>query len=360
MKLFIAENIKKFRKEKGITQEALADFMGVTFQSVSKWECGMTYPDLELIPSLANFFGVTMDELIGSDKIKNEELINDYLDEYDRLEHLTPQLYIEKNILAEKAYKEFPYDWRIINMYRNSLFCGYTEPFQPEKARHICEMILESCNIDEYRYYAIHSLIYAAHLEKNEEEMEELISRLPNDIYILQSEMREDYAFRENKAEKFMLQTQKNLMTYLEYAFGKMMNLFEDWRNNLYTLEQRIVICNKALAMIDLFFEDGNYGLWTHDIAIVEESFAREYFRLNDIENGFVHFEKAVECCVKSAKKPERFQYTSLCFDRVVYEKPKHTIEDSVEMYLGRLGHPVYDRVRDDERFKRIISLLNV
>ena len=88
MKLLIAENIKKFRKAKNITQDVLADSMGVTFQFVSKWERGDTYPDLELIPILAKFFGVTIDELMGADEMQNEALIAAYLDEYERLEPL--------------------------------------------------------------------------------------------------------------------------------------------------------------------------------------------------------------------------------------------------------------------------------
>ena len=45
MKLFIGENLKRLRKEKGLTQEQLAERLNVSFQAVSKWECGDGYPD---------------------------------------------------------------------------------------------------------------------------------------------------------------------------------------------------------------------------------------------------------------------------------------------------------------------------
>ena len=51
MKLAIGENIRNFRKKNDLTQEALADRLGVTYQSISRWENGTTYPDLELIPA---------------------------------------------------------------------------------------------------------------------------------------------------------------------------------------------------------------------------------------------------------------------------------------------------------------------
>ena len=53
MKLTIGENIRHFRKKNDLTQEALAECLGVTYQSISRWENGTTYPDLELIPAIA-------------------------------------------------------------------------------------------------------------------------------------------------------------------------------------------------------------------------------------------------------------------------------------------------------------------
>lgn len=72
MKLAIGENIRNFRKKNDLTQEALADRLGVTYQSISRWENGMTYPDLELIPAIADVLAVTVDELLGMPQIEKE------------------------------------------------------------------------------------------------------------------------------------------------------------------------------------------------------------------------------------------------------------------------------------------------
>lgn len=61
----ISENIALLRREKGITQEELAGVLGVTNQSVSKWETGQCYPDIELLPDIARYFEVSIDELFG-------------------------------------------------------------------------------------------------------------------------------------------------------------------------------------------------------------------------------------------------------------------------------------------------------
>ena len=65
MKLNLGENIRKYRKRIDWTQEQLADRLGVSYQSVSRWESGNGYPDMEHLPTMARLFSVTMDDLIG-------------------------------------------------------------------------------------------------------------------------------------------------------------------------------------------------------------------------------------------------------------------------------------------------------
>ena len=61
----INEQIAFLRKQKGLTQEELANALGVTNQSVSKWESAQCCPDIQLLPDIAELFDVSVDELIG-------------------------------------------------------------------------------------------------------------------------------------------------------------------------------------------------------------------------------------------------------------------------------------------------------
>ena len=61
----LGEKIKFLRKQKDISQEVFANYLGVSFQAVSKWENGNTLPDVTMIPAIASFFGVTTDELFN-------------------------------------------------------------------------------------------------------------------------------------------------------------------------------------------------------------------------------------------------------------------------------------------------------
>ena len=67
MEMNIGNKIKELRKQRGITQEMLADSIGVSFQAVSKWENNIALPDITLAPVIANYFGVTMDVLFDFD-----------------------------------------------------------------------------------------------------------------------------------------------------------------------------------------------------------------------------------------------------------------------------------------------------
>lgn len=61
----IARTIATKRKERGITQDELAKYMCVSRVSISKWETGQSYPDIQLLPKLASYFDISMDELMG-------------------------------------------------------------------------------------------------------------------------------------------------------------------------------------------------------------------------------------------------------------------------------------------------------
>ena len=70
----LADRIKEFRRRDGRTQEALANELGVTPQAVSRWEKGLCYPDMGMIPSIANVFGVSIDELFGYDNERSRKV----------------------------------------------------------------------------------------------------------------------------------------------------------------------------------------------------------------------------------------------------------------------------------------------
>lgn len=96
-----SENLRRLRKAKDIKQEALAEAMNVSRQTVSKWENGTAMPDFKKLNALAEYFGVTMDELLGfSNDKNNNDNINDYTKEYIN------ELITLENMQSSKKIKE--------------------------------------------------------------------------------------------------------------------------------------------------------------------------------------------------------------------------------------------------------------
>ena len=98
--MYLPANLKKYRLQKELTQEDVADYLGITAQSVSKWERGESYPDITLLPALANIFETSVNLLLGMDTIRAEETrlnIHKKAIAYQRSGDLD---------LAEKTYRE--------------------------------------------------------------------------------------------------------------------------------------------------------------------------------------------------------------------------------------------------------------
>ena len=136
MQLTLGQKIRELRKRDGRTQEALAEALGVTSQAISRWEANGGYPDMEMIPAIANYFHVSIDELFGyhSDRV---EKIKRILEEADRvLENQGFTFYqgsvsedIEKSIdMLRNAAEEFPNEPKILLKLAESLHMwGYNK-----------------------------------------------------------------------------------------------------------------------------------------------------------------------------------------------------------------------------------------
>ena len=128
MEITIGKNIKDLRKRDNRTQEDLAKALGVTCQAISRWEAGGGYPDMELVPAIANYFHVSIDELFGYhgdreaqiqaivDKAKSAlHALGGYLSQDNR--DLTDTVE-----MLRTALEEFPNEPDLMQLYADCLF----------------------------------------------------------------------------------------------------------------------------------------------------------------------------------------------------------------------------------------------
>ncbi len=111
MQLKVSENIKRYRKSMDLTQEELAEALGVTIGAVSKWENGNNVPNITTLMELANLYNISMDELLGYDKsTKNVDALA------ERIENLTHEhKFDEATIEAKNALARYPHTFKILH-----------------------------------------------------------------------------------------------------------------------------------------------------------------------------------------------------------------------------------------------------
>ncbi|HIS64044.1 MAG TPA: helix-turn-helix transcriptional regulator, partial [Candidatus Avoscillospira avistercoris] len=138
MKLSLSQNICKLRKANHLTQEQLAEALGVTFAAISKWERGAATPELTLIAQMADLFGVSMDVLVGF------EVRNNHITAVEeRIHNLQrSKQYGDAMAESESALLRYPNDFRIV--YRAGevyAFAGMEGKAEPHLRR--CIALLE-------------------------------------------------------------------------------------------------------------------------------------------------------------------------------------------------------------------------
>lgn len=143
----LANKLKILRKERNIQQEKLATFLNVSVQAVSKWENGNTCPDISLLPDIARFYGITVDELLQVELIDEERLYNEY---EAKAESLFKKLRFKEIIpLWQEAYHKMPNSINVKEMLMSAYFDANKHKYQNE----IIELGTEIYNSNADAYY---------------------------------------------------------------------------------------------------------------------------------------------------------------------------------------------------------------
>ena len=154
----IGTTIKKLRRDRNITQEQLAELLGVSTNAVSQWECDKTAPDISHLPMLANIFEVSADVLLGIDiaKSKKQSEIKEFTAKY--AEFHSQGKTEERLNLCRSMQKKYPNDETVRYYLMRVLQNGYIDESFDEIVM-LGEQLMESTNM-EYRTGAIRGLCF--------------------------------------------------------------------------------------------------------------------------------------------------------------------------------------------------------
>lgn len=148
MNINLAEQLKALRKEKNISQEKLATYLGISYQAISKWENGNAYPDIQLLPDIARFFGITIDELLQVEKLDEQALLEEYVLKAETLFRNGEDM--EKILLLWKeAYQKMPNNIQV----KDFLMSTYFDADKVKYSQEIIELGMEIYNSDANMYH---------------------------------------------------------------------------------------------------------------------------------------------------------------------------------------------------------------
>lgn len=341
MKITLADNLRKLRRDKDLTQEELGNLLGISYQSVSKWERGEGYPDIIMLPIIANYFGITVDTLIGNDITSRDERIKAYCDEY--------WFYNQRGEMdsaiktAESAYRDYPYDWNIIDIYCLSLTRGYSlHPGEklPE-LRAVCKMIMDKCPDAKIRMHAVYSMIFA----EDDDKVEKWFSEVPGTYDFTEWERREERYFERGQKDKFKKQKEENMLQLFEYFYGKI-------SFGLDTAEEKITAYKNKIAILDVIFGE-NALCQKHYYGMNYLQLASALFEVGQNDEAYEALEKSVICFEEWYAIPDGIElpYTGIFNVLTLPSLRKSDPQKIISFFTGDRHPEWFESVRSEERF---------
>ena len=175
--LYLAKNLKALRKEKGLTQEEAAVLLGVSPQSVSKWERGETLPDITLLPALANLYKVSVDLLLGMDQLNQQQTRNAiFIAAHTHLQHGDVDAAVA---VYSEALKLFPNDEGMMSDLAVALALT-NDPMQLSRALALCERVLSGQRNEKFHHTTRAALSFILLKSGEQEKAAQIAGQLPH------------------------------------------------------------------------------------------------------------------------------------------------------------------------------------
>ncbi len=362
MNIYLSENIKKLRKGKELTQERLAEFLGVTFQSISNWERGESFPDITMLPEIASFFKVTVDELLGLNKTQAQIKIEEYLNIYNNKRFNDTKFAFTS---LSNAVKEFPSDYRITVRYMELLMLEKT-PNSPdyEKASRelfsIYENIRQNCTDDSIRMWAkrliCQHLHTKAHYTGNEDyqiECESILSEMP-DLINSKDYLSTMLISDKEKHYEACSRSIENMLFLLEHSVDHYC-LYDD----SFDAEYKICALEKMLKIYELIFEGGNFGKLWHDVIYNHGHLGYLYAGIDENDKAINHLRLSAEYAKLYDELPDNTEYNCQFFEKRNFSKTPYATTMCKRMhYLITEKYQLSEELRNRSDYQKIISSL--
>ena len=245
----LGEKIKALRKQKNISQEVFASYLGVSFQAVSKWENGNTMPDVTMIPAIASFFGVSTDELFDFNLYEIENQVKLICNE--AYKYRFTETAKSERILRD-GLQRFPGNDIILN---NLL---YTLDYQTraDEVITLCKTLIESTKDDSIKYDACR-ILATCYKENGQSDLIKPTLEIIPEIYFTKLELMASLLDGEDSYKS--AQKQKNLSAE---NLIDMLIVAGEYLKGIGETEKAVSQFKIALNVMDAFAEDFVENKW--------------------------------------------------------------------------------------------------
>ncbi|MBQ2734447.1 MAG: helix-turn-helix transcriptional regulator [Clostridia bacterium] len=360
MKLNIGETIKKLRKEREITQEEFSEVLGVSCQSVSRWENNSCYPDIELIPTIAAFFGISTDKLMGVDEVAEKTAVDRYLNDF--------QVAISVGNIAEcirvarEGVAEFPNNYALLDKLMYALFVagddtGNISDWKKNMERYDAEIvslgerIMKYCPDTEIRFEATARLAFH-HCEMGRKTIgRSIYEKLPS-IH----NCREKVIWWALSKEEKLPHTRKYIGKAYDTLFDALYCLMD-----LVSAEDAIKVIEKMDALDHLIY-DGNVPNFNWSSSRMLFHRAKYCIKLNRHSEAIEQLKKSAEMAIAFDNRPDELKITSFLLGEKIRKKIDFETADSRPLREilrdSWLAEKEFDAIRNTNEFKAILEKL--
>lgn len=354
----IGEKIKELRKKNDMTQEKLADFLCVSYQAVSKWECGLSSPDLALIVPLARLFAVTTDELLGA-------VLPETDTRRDELEAMYQETFktgdMERRLkICENAVREYPGDMKWLNYLAWDVWCAAADipegaefEAQRERAIKLFDTVIENTQDDEVKVYAIQGIVQCLCGKGAKDEARRYVELFP--------ETKTDPDIKEELLCQCLSGDER--IRAKQRRVEKM--LFDFVRALLWGQLGEGFTCPEAdtaaEAVIKAMIPDGNYCHYHYDMAHINVRKAEKAAKRGDGDTAVQLLQKAMhhaaEYDIIDTVSPGEYTFTAPLFNKLTIDSREFahtatgTLADDIREMCKRAS---FDHIRSREDFKAL------
>ena len=349
----IGKVIKQARINKKITQEQLAEAVGVTTQAVSKWETDCTYPDITLIPSIANYLDVSSDELLGIKLEERKRKINEIIKKNDEL--ISVRALDDSLNLMTESLKKYPNDERLLNAltqcYWSRMQMTIDKPELYDYRQQLKQMIISNAHktlevarepevIEEANIYLIKT--YPRLGEEGRHKALEIVNGLPGIDYSKELRLTNVLAGDERKKR-----LQENTILLLKKINNNFSYRLAEYSNDIL---QKIELFKKNIELIKIIIGE---NLYWFNIPCSNFSFeiAKYYAELNDKDNTMKWLAESANYAVDVCKSSDEGEYDSYWLKGIKYSISKFkNYEGNYKIFENK----IFDFIRDTDEFEEV------